>query len=178
MKWWDQMPWSSFSEYWVLSQLFHSPSFTFIKRLFSSSSLSSITVVYTAFLRLLIFLLAIFIPASVSSSLAVCMIYSAYKLNKQGGNIQPWCIPFPIWNQSVPCPVVTVASWSAYRFIKTGQVVWYSHLFQNFPQFVVIHRVKGFGIINKAEVDIFLELLLFWWSNECWQFDLWLLCLF
>ena len=40
----------------------------------------------------------------------------------------------------------------------TGQVVWYSHLFQNFPQFVVIHTVKGFSIVNKAEVDVFLEL--------------------
>ena len=38
-----------------------------------------------------------------------------------------------------------------------GQVVWYSHLFQNFPQFIVIHTVKGFGIVNKAEIDIFLE---------------------
>ena len=37
-------------------------------------------------------------------------------------------------------------------------MVWYSHLFQNFPQFVVIHTVKGFGVINKAEVDVFLEL--------------------
>jgi len=37
-------------------------------------------------------------------------------------------------------------------------VVWYSHLFQNFPQFIVIHTVKGFGIVNKAEIDIFLEL--------------------
>ena len=36
-------------------------------------------------------------------------------------------------------------------------MVWYSHLFQNFPQFIVIHTVKGFGIVNKAEVDIFLE---------------------
>ena len=36
-------------------------------------------------------------------------------------------------------------------------MVWYSHLFQNFPQFVVIHIVKGFGIVNKAEVDVFLE---------------------
>ena len=44
---------------------------------------------------------------------------------------------------------------------EAGQVVWYSHLFQNFPQFVVIHRVKGFGIINKAEVDVFLELSCF-----------------
>ena len=40
-------------------------------------------------------------------------------------------------------------------------MVWYSHLFQNFPQFVVIHTVKGFGIVNKAEVDVFLELLFF-----------------
>ena len=39
-----------------------------------------------------------------------------------------------------------------------GQVVWYSHLFQNFPQFIVIHTVKGFGIVNKAEIDVLLEL--------------------
>ena len=46
-------------------------------------------------------------------------MYSAYKLNKQGDNIQPWHTPFPIWNQSVvPCPVLTVASWPAYRFLK------------------------------------------------------------
>ena len=40
-------------------------------------------------------------------------------------------------------------------------MVWYSHLFQNFPQFIVIQTVKGFGIVNKAEIDVFLELLLF-----------------
>ena len=40
---------------------------------------------------------------------------------------------------------------------EAGQVVWYSHLLKNFPQFAVIHRVKGLGIVNKAEVDIFLE---------------------
>ena len=40
-------------------------------------------------------------------------------------------------------------------------MVWYSHLFQNFPQFVVIHTVKGFGIVNKAKVDVFLELSCF-----------------
>ena len=44
---------------------------------------------------------------------------------------------------------------------EAGQVVWYPHLFQNFPQFVVIHRVKGFGIVNKAEIDVFLELSCF-----------------
>ena len=41
---------------------------------------------------------------------------------------------------------------------EAGQVVWYSHLFQNFPQFLVIHTVKGFAIVNKAEIDVFLEL--------------------
>ena len=39
---------------------------------------------------------------------------------------------------------------------EAGQVIWYSHLFQNFPQFIVIHTVKGFGIVNKAEIDVFL----------------------
>ena len=41
---------------------------------------------------------------------------------------------------------------------EAGQVVWYSHLVQNFPQFIVIHTVKGFGIVNKAEIDVFLGL--------------------
>ena len=44
---------------------------------------------------------------------------------------------------------------------EAGQVVWYSHLFQNFPQFIVICTVKGFGIVNKAEIDVFLELSCF-----------------
>ena len=44
---------------------------------------------------------------------------------------------------------------------EAGHVVWYSHLFQNFPQFIVIHTVKGFGILNKAEIDVFLELSCF-----------------
>ena len=44
---------------------------------------------------------------------------------------------------------------------ETGQVVWYSHLFQNFPQFIVIHTVKGSGIVNKANIDVFLELACF-----------------
>ena len=44
---------------------------------------------------------------------------------------------------------------------EAGQVVWYSHLFQNFPQFIVIYTVKSFGIVNKAEIDVFLELSCF-----------------
>ena len=99
-------------------------SFTFIKTLFSPSYLSAIRVVSSTYLRLLIFLLAILIPACASSSPAFLMMYSAYKLNKQGDNMQSWRPPFPIWNQSVvPCPVLTVASWPAYRFLKR-QVRW------------------------------------------------------
>ena len=150
---------------WMLSfkPTFSLLSFTFIKKFFNSSSLFSIRVVSPAYLRLLIFLLAILIPACASSSPAFCMMYSAYKLNKQGDNIQPWCTPFPIRNQPVvPCLVLTVASWPAYRFLQeAGQVVCYSNLFQNFPQFVVIHTVKGLGIVNKGEVDVFLELSCF-----------------
>ena len=140
-------------------------------------SLSAIRVVSSAYLRLLTFLPAILIPARVFSSPAFLMMCSSYKLNKQGDDIQPWRTPFPIWNQSVvPCPVLTVASWPAYKFLK--RQIWYSHLFQNFPQFIVIHTVKGFGMVNKAEIDVFLELLLFPRSSGCWQFDLWFLCLF
>ena len=47
---------------------------------------------------------------------------------------------------------------------EAGQVVWYSHLFQNFPQFVVIHTVKGFGMVNEAEVDVFLEFPYFFYD--------------
>ena len=61
----------------------------------------------------------------------------------------------------VPCPVLTVALTSIQISQEAGQVVWHSHLFKNFPQFVVIHRVKGFGIVNKAEIAIFLELSCF-----------------
>ena len=88
-----------------------------LSMLFSSSP-SAIRVV-SAYLRLLIFLPAVLIPACASSSLAFHMIYSAYKLNKQGDRIQPWRTLFPIWNQSVVlCLVLTVASWPAYRFLR------------------------------------------------------------
>ena len=92
------------------------------------------------------------------------MMYSAYKLIKQGDNVQPWCTPFPLWNQSVvPCPVLTVASWPAYRFLKRQvRLSWYSHLLKNFPQFIVIHTVKGFSIVSKA--DGFLEFPCFFYG--------------
>ena len=82
--------------FWMLSfkPTFSLSSFTFIKRLFSSSSLSAIRVVSSAYLRILIFLPAILIPACASSSPAFLTMYSACKLNKQGDNIQPWCTPW------------------------------------------------------------------------------------
>ena len=144
--------------FWMLSfnpTISHS-SFTFIKRLFSSSSFSAIRVVSSVYLRLLIFLLAILIPACASSSLTFCVMYFAYKLNKQSDNIQFWCTPFPILNQAiVPCPVLTVASWFAYRFLRR-QVRWSdSPISKNFPQFVVVHAVKCFSVVNEAEVDYY-----------------------
>ena len=71
-------------------------------------------------------------------------------------------VPFPIWSQSVVSwLVLTVASWSAYKFLRR-QVRWSSIpiSFRVF-QFVVIHIVKGFGVVNKAEVDVFLKLSCF-----------------
>ena len=98
MKWWDWMPWSSFFECWILSQLLHSLSL-FIKRLLSPSLLSAIK----EFIDIS--------PENLDSRTAFHMMYSAYKLNKQGDKIQPWRTPFPIWNQStVTCPVLTIAS--------------------------------------------------------------------
>ena len=83
------------------------------------SSLSAIRVVSSVYLRLLMFLQAVLIPSCASSSLTFHMICSAYKFNKQGDNIQFWCTPLSIWNQSVvPCPVLTVASWPAYRCVR------------------------------------------------------------
>ena len=147
--------------FWMLSfkPTFSLSSFTFVRRLFSSSSLSARRVVSSAYLRLLLFLPKTLIPACASSSLAFRMMYPAYKLNKQGDNLEPI---FLIWNQSVvPCPVLTVAPWPGYRFLRR-QVKW-SDIPSSWRicQFVVIHIVKGFGIVNKAEIDVFLELSCF-----------------
>ena len=116
--------------FWMLSfkPAFSLSSFTFIKRFLSSSPLSAIRVVSSAYLRLLRFLPEILIPACASSCPAFLMLYSAYKLNKQGDSVQPWWTPFPIWNQSVfPSLILTVASWPAYRFLRR-QVKWSSIL--------------------------------------------------
>ena len=111
--------------FWMLSlkPTFSLYSFTFIKRLFSSS-FSAIRVVSSAYLMLLIFLPAILILGCASSSPAFRLMYSAYKLNKQGDNIQPWCTIFS-YLEPVCCSMfsLTVASWPAYRFLRR-QVRW------------------------------------------------------
>ena len=145
--------------------VFSLSSFTIISRLFSYSLFSAIRVVSSAYLRLLIFLPAILIPVCASSSPAFHMIYTAYKLNKQDDNIQPSIL----LSQFETSP--HSMSGSNYCFLtciqisqEAGQVVGYSHLLKNFPQFVVIHTVKGFGIVNKTEADVFLELSCFFYD--------------
>jgi len=64
-------------------------------------------------------------------------------------NLEPICCSMSSSN----CCLLTCIQISQ----KAGQVVWYSHLFKSFPQFVMIHTVKGFGIVNKEEIDDFLE---------------------
>ena len=136
-------------------------SFTFIKRLFSSSSIPAKKVVSSAYLRFLKFLQAILFPVCESSSLAFYMMYSACKLNKQAGgqytalansflNFEPVCCSMSGSN----CCFLTCIHVSQ----EVGKIVWYSHFFKNFPQFFMIHRVKGFSIVSEAEIDVFLEL--------------------
>ena len=91
-------------------------------------------------------------------------MYSAYMLIKQGGNIHHWRTPFPILNQFiVPCPVLTVVSWPAYILLRR-QVRW-----SGIPISLRMVRVccdphsQRFGIVNEAEVDVFLELSCFFY---------------
>ena len=176
MKWWDQMPWSSF--FWRLSfkPAFSLSFFTYIKRLFSSS-LSAIRVVSSAYLRLFIILPAILILTCVSSSLAFHMLCSAYKLNKQGDNIQPWHTPFLIWNQFVdPSLVLAVASWPAYRFLRRQVLpgtpislgIFHSLLWSTQSKALYSQWSRCFSGIPLLSVR----------SKESWRFDLWFLCLF
>ena len=107
-----------------LKPAFSLSSFTLIKRLFSSSSLSAIRMVTSAYVRLLIFLLPILISACNSSSLSFLMICSVSNLNKQGDNKQPCCTCFSILNQSIaPYRILTVASRLTCRFLRR-QVRW------------------------------------------------------
>ena len=146
-----------FFECWVLSQLFHSP--------LSHSSRGFLVPLHFLHKGGVICISEVIdiSPGNHDSSPTFLMMYSAYQLNKQGDNIQPWRTPFPIWNQSVvPCPVLTVASWPANRFLKR-QVRWSAiPISVRIFQFVVIHTVQGFSIVNEAEVDV---CLFFFWNS-------------
>ena len=106
--------------------------------------------------------LAILIPACVSISPVFLMMYSAYKLNKQGDNIQPGYTPFPIWNQSlfhVQFQLLFPDLHTDFSGSRSGDLLFPS--LKEFSTVYCIHTVKGFGIVNKAEIDIFLELSCF-----------------
>ena len=118
----------------------------------------------SAYLRLLVFLSlpAVLIPACASSSLAFCMMYSTCKLNKQGNNIEALMFFFPNFE-----PVHCSMSSSNYCFLSCRQVSQgYSHLIKNILQFVVIHTVKGFSIVNEAEVDVYLKFSCFFYVQH------------
>ena len=101
--------------FWML---FLEPTFSLTSFIFISSLLSAVSVVSSSYLRLLIFLLVLLIPTCDSSRPALLMMYSEYKLNQHGDNIQPWSTLFPIWNQAVLCLVLTVAAWPAYSILR------------------------------------------------------------
>ena len=86
------------------------------------------------------------------------MMYTAYKLNKQGDDIQ---VMYSFPNFEPVCCSMSSSNCCFLTYIQVSQkadkVVWYSHLFKSLPQFIVIHIVKGFGIVNEAEIDTFLE---------------------
>ena len=112
----------------------------------------------SAYLRLLIFLSAILIPACASSGPEFLMMYSACKLNKQGDSIQPWHTAFPIWNQSVvPCPFLTVASWSAYE--KKCQVS---------VNHSGVQCQRRLSVIWCFYLSIALHCILSWWCVSEW----------
>ena len=160
--------------FWMLrfKPTFSLSSSTFVKKLFSSSLLSAIREVSSAYLRLWTFHPAILIPACALSSLAFRMMCSAYNLDKRGDNIQHWHTPLPISNQSVvPYPVLTVASWPAHRLLRRQVRGFGIPISLRIFQFVVIHIAKGFGVVNKAEIDVFLEPLDF--SMIQWMLAIW-----
>ena len=112
------------------------------------------------------FLLTILIPAGASSSPAFHMMYSAYKLNKR---VKIYSLRYSFRSLEPVHWPMSGSSSCLLTCIQVSQeaddVVSHSHVFKNFPQFVVIHTVKGFNIVNEAEVDIFLEFSCFFYDS-------------
>ena len=126
-------------------------SFTFIKRLFSSFLLSAIRVVSFAYLRLFFLSQQSCFQLYAPSRPAFCVMYSAYKLNMQGDNIQTRHTPFPIWNQfTVPCLVLTVATWPAYHSVRILlQNLFISFLLPTFSPFLSISLALVKNMLNR-----------------------------
>ena len=173
MKWWDWMPSSSFI--WMLGfkPAFSLTSFTIIKRLFNSSLLSAIRVVSPAYLKLLVFLPQTLIPACASSSLAFCMMCSAYKLNKQDDNIQPWCTPFSIFFSFVfiSWRLITLQYCSGFCHTLT----WISHGFTCVPHpdprsRLALHPIP-LGLPRSPAQRTFQKLLLMVLFTIEWDFE-------
>jgi len=158
--------------FWMLNfkPAFSLSSFTFIKRLFSSSSRSAIRVGIICISEIVDIS-----PCNLDSSLCFSQPSVAHnvlciQVKQVGWQYTALTYSFPDLE-----PVCCFMSCSNCCFLtciqisqEAGQVGWYSFLLKNFPEFVVVHTVKGFGIVNKAEVDIFLELSLeteYW----CWH---------
>ena len=115
----------------------------------------------SACLYLLIFLGASLIPACTSYNPVFLMMYYAYKLNKQGDNTALTNSISYLNQPALLCLVLTVSYWPASRFIKRQPRWSDTPISCRIFQFVVIHRVKVFGIVNKAEIDVFLKLSCF-----------------
>ena len=192
MKGWEWMPWGDGNGcrevmgmdamifiFWMLSfkSAFSLSSFTFVKRLFTFCHKGGVICISEVI---------DISPRNPDSSL--CFIQSSILhdvlcIEVKQARIQYTALTYSFLNLE---PAHCSMSGSNCCFLtciqisqEAGQVVWYSHLLKNFPQFIVIHTVKGFSIVNKAEVDAFPGiLLLFLWSSGHWQFDLWFLCLF
>ena len=159
MKWWNQMPWSSFFECWVLSQFF---TLLFHPQEAFCSSLSAIRGVSSAYMRLLIFLryldssLCFIQPGILHDVLCIEVKQAGWRYTASMysfPNHAPVCC-------SMSCSNCCFMSWIQVS-LETGKVVWYSQLLKNFPQFVVIHTIKGFSGVNEAEVDFFRNSLAF-----------------
>jgi len=160
--------------FWMLSfkSTFSLSSFTFIKRLFSSSSLSAIRVVSSAYLRLLIFLLAILIPAYASTSPAFLMMCSVYKL------YAGWQYTALTYSFSYLEPVCCSMSSSNCCFLtciqvsqEAGQVVWYSHLFQTYLSLTGFALFSYIGILLTYFTFGFLLSLDNFWNVELYHYQ-------
>ena len=161
----------------VKGKLFIKTSFQIVVVVVQSLRLLATPWTAARYLRLLIFLQAVLIPSCDSFSQVFRMLFSAYKLNKQGDHIQPFCTPFPILNQSiVSCPVLTVVSWPAYKILRR-QVGW-SYIPFTLGIFPVCCDLQSVSYSQWSTSRYFSQIPFFsLLSKDFRQFDSWFLCL-